>query len=173
MPTAGKQWHHIILNTRGSWLHGDPRGFRSRRHRKHSSGDYKSPPPTGEHAGLHRLIKSQSRAAIRLPRDLWPTIGQAIITKATSQNHRLLVLSVDVHHAHLLVELPTDRRSVKRIVGSWKQRASHAVRNRLPGEIWSKSCDPIRVRDREHQQRVYRYVLEHVEQGAWVWSYRG
>ncbi len=55
MPTPGKCWWHNILSTHGSWLPGNPRGFRSRNHRIHSSGDYKNPPPLGEHAGLHRL----------------------------------------------------------------------------------------------------------------------
>ncbi|HEX3314753.1 MAG TPA: hypothetical protein VHR72_07680 [Gemmataceae bacterium] len=31
------------LSTYGSWLPGNPRGFRSRKHRIHSSGDYKNP----------------------------------------------------------------------------------------------------------------------------------
>jgi len=171
MPTSGKVWQHIIINTRGSWLPGDPRGFRSRNHRKHSDGDYKHPPPVGQHAGLIRHIRSNSRPPVHLPNDLWAAIGQAILEKIASQDHRLLALSVDTHHVHLLVELPTDRRVIKRIVGTWKQRASHAVRDRLPGEIWSKSCDPIHIGERAHQVSVYRYILAHAERGAWVWSY--
>ncbi|QNN22362.1 hypothetical protein HED60_08775 [Planctomycetales bacterium ZRK34] len=173
MPTSGKQWHHIIIiNTRGSWLTGDPRGFHSRNHRKHSDGDYKAPPPPGQHLGLYRVIKSNSRDAIALPRDLWATIGRTMLDKLTSQDHRALAICVDAHHVHLLVELPSDRRRVKRLVGTWKQRASHAVRDRLPGEIWSKSCDPIPVRDVQHHRRVYRYILNHAKRGAWTWSFR-
>jgi hypothetical protein len=45
-------WRHVIISTRRSWLHGDAREFRSRRHRIHSLGDYRNIPPAGEHAGL-------------------------------------------------------------------------------------------------------------------------
>jgi hypothetical protein len=40
-------WFHVILTTYGAWLPGDPRGFRTRHHRDHVDGDYKSPPPVG------------------------------------------------------------------------------------------------------------------------------
>ena len=172
MPTPGKAWQHIIFNTRGSWLTGDPRGFRSRNHRKHSNGDYKSPPPAGQHAGLYRVVKANSRDAVKLPQSLWPAIGQAVVGKCDEQGHRVLVIAVDTMHVHLLVELPSDRKSTKQIVGTWKQKASHAVREQLPGSIWSKSCDPIMVRDEMHHRRVYDYILNHAKHGAWVWSYQ-
>jgi len=57
------KWIHAYWSTFGVWLPGDPRGFRSRGHRIHSSGNYKDPPPTGEHAGLwlhaRRMVKQQ------------------------------------------------------------------------------------------------------------------
>ena len=39
-------WYHVGSNTKGTWLTGDPRGFRSRHHREHVEGDYRrlSPP---------------------------------------------------------------------------------------------------------------------------------
>ncbi|MFI4860307.1 MAG: hypothetical protein ACIAXF_06450 [Phycisphaerales bacterium JB063] len=172
MPSPGKRWYHIIFNTRSSWLPGDPRGFRSRNHRKHSSGDYKHPPPDGQHAGLHRLIRGKAQPMVTLPADLFEPIGRTVVLKSQSQGHGLLALAVDRHHVHVLAELPDSRKQVKTIVGSWKQRASHAVRDRLPGEIWSKSCDPLLIKDIEHHQQVYRYIMGHAQQGAWVWSFR-
>ncbi len=35
---------HVMFSTRGHWLPVDPRGFRNRDHRIHSSGDYTHPP---------------------------------------------------------------------------------------------------------------------------------
>jgi len=172
MPTPGKAWHHIIFNTRSSWLTGDPRGFRSRNHRKHSDGDYKSPPPAGQHAGLHRMVREASRSAVKLPKQLWPVIGEAVLDKCVEQDHRVLVIAVDAMHVHLLVELPSDRKAIKQLVGSWKQKASHAVRDQLPGSIWSKSCDPILIKDRAHHVRAYRYIRDHAQQGAWVRTFK-
>ena len=48
MPRPNKCWWHVTLSTYGSWLPGDQRGFRSRKHKIHSSGDYKNPPPASE-----------------------------------------------------------------------------------------------------------------------------
>ena len=172
MPNPGKAWHHIIFNTRSSWLTGDPRGFRSRNRRKLSDGDYKSPPPPGQHAGLYRAVRENSSNVVKLPKPLWSVIGEAVLVKCGEQGHRLLVIAVDTLHVHLLVELPSNRKQVKQVVGSWKQKASHAVRHELPGSIWSKSCDPILIKDEQHHHRVYRYILDHEKQGAWVWSYK-
>ncbi|MEM6258245.1 MAG: hypothetical protein AAGI37_08025 [Planctomycetota bacterium] len=172
MPIPGKAWQHIIFNTRSSWLTGDPRGFRSRNHRKHSGGDYRTPPPTGQHAGLFRVVRDGSRPTVKLPKRLWACIGQAVLSKCDEQGHRVLVIAIDHLHVHVLVELPSDREKVKQIAGSWKQRASHAVRDELPGSIWSKSCDPVVISDESHHRRAYQYILDHAKQGAWVWSFR-
>lgn len=42
-------WYHIMGSTFGTWLPGDPKGFRTRHHREHVEGDYKNPPPKGTH----------------------------------------------------------------------------------------------------------------------------
>jgi hypothetical protein len=67
MPRPGHRWYHVTINTYGTWLPGDPRGFHSRGHRVHSSGDYREPPPEREHAGLHRWSKERSAASVSLP----------------------------------------------------------------------------------------------------------
>jgi hypothetical protein len=56
MPKPGMRWRHCVIGTHNSWLPGDPRGFRAIDHKIHSSGDYKNPPPEGEHSGLHRVL---------------------------------------------------------------------------------------------------------------------
>ena len=56
-------WYHMMASTRGSWLPGDPRGWRSRHGRERCDGDYKHPPPPGAHAA--RLARS--RALLKNP----------------------------------------------------------------------------------------------------------
>src|SRR5438552_18397295 len=65
-PMSGKKlvWRHVIISTHCSWLPGSKKGWRSRRHRRHSSGDYKSPPPPDEHHGL--LEHSQTISVQRI-----------------------------------------------------------------------------------------------------------
>ena len=172
MPTPGKCWYHIILNTHGSWLPGDPRGFRSKHHKRHSSGDYKHPPPRGEHVGLHRYAKDVSSQAVVIKQALRSVIGKAIYAKINEQHHKVLAMAVGSNHAHLLVELPNNRSQVKQIAGTWKQISSHKVREALPGQVWATGGDPIPIKDRGHQLRAYEYILNHRHEGAWVWSFK-
>ncbi len=172
MPAPGKQWWHLILSTRGSWLPGDPRGFRSRGHRIHSSGDYKHRPPAQEHAGLHWYQTTRASDVVQLPTPLRPRIGQAVLVKLDAMEARVLVVAVNGMHAHLLAELDADYEQAKCIVGRLKQRASHAVRDELPGQIWAGGSKPVLIRDRAHLTEAYNYILRHAEQGAWVWTFK-
>ena len=47
MATAWNRWYHVTCNTYGTWLRGDPRGWRERHHRRHVEGDYKHRPAPG------------------------------------------------------------------------------------------------------------------------------
>ncbi len=172
MPTPGQLWRHVVLGTLNSWLPGDPRGWRSRGHRKHSSGDYKRRPPEGEHDDIHRNSKRISGKPIVIPRPCRPVIGTKFIDKLAQYEQQLLCVSVGGMHVHLLVELPADLRETKRIIGQCKSAASHAVRDRLPGRVWGRDGGFDRVNDRAHQRNVYGYILKHAAEGAWVWSFR-
>src|SRR5687768_14540845 len=127
------RWRHVIINTRCSWLHGDERGFRSRGHRIHSSGDYKNPPPPREHDGLRTYHRERSGIPITVSRDLRDTVIRAFVEKVREMGLAVVVVSVGGRHTHALMELPDDMPQIRRIIGKCKQRASHAVRDALPG----------------------------------------
>ena len=169
MPQSGHLWYHVVLNTHRTWLPGDRRGFRSRDGHIHSSGDYRNPPPENEHAGFRNYHQHRSGEPVRIPRSLQAVICSKLVEKIHSQNYRVLAAAVDDCHAHLLVELPSDRRQIKKVVGLWKQAASHAVRDQMPGRVWAEDCDPVPIEDRPHQIRTYRYILGHASQGAVTW----
>src|SRR5690349_5207107 len=50
--SARDHWFHCTTHTYGTWLRGDPRGWRSRNHREHVDGDYKHPPSNGKYDPL-------------------------------------------------------------------------------------------------------------------------
>src|SRR5437870_1204489 len=106
MPQPGKQWWHVVISTYASWLPGEPRGFRSRGHKIHSSGDYKNPPPEGEHRGLHEYSKRISGDKVIIPKGLRPVAGRAILKRLAKLDQRILVLSISATHGHMLVEFP-------------------------------------------------------------------
>jgi len=173
MPPPGYSWWHLILNAHSTWLHGNPRGFRSRGHRIHSSGDYKQPPPRGEHARLHAFHTQRSATPTRLSRKLREQIGEALKRKLRKLGLNVLVISVGPTHAHVLLCLPDDVEQARQISAQLKQASSHAVRHAMPGRVWAAGGKPIRIRDRAHQLKVFRYILDHAQkEGAWVWSFR-
>ena len=172
MPAPGMLWRHVIINTHGTWLHGDRRGFRIRHHRIHSSGDYRNPPPRGEHARLHRYQKQKCPNEVTIPRDLRPVVGRSLLQFLQAKGYRVLCVSVGKVHAHAVVELPVDLRTVKRIVGEAKRWASYAVGASIPGALWSAGGEFVPVLDREHLKAAYEYDLYKQGPGAGSWSFK-
>jgi REP element-mobilizing transposase RayT len=170
MPRPGSRWRHVVISTHCSWLPGDPRGFRSKDHDIHSSGDYKKPPPKGQHAGLHRYAKRHSADAVTLPQHLREPVGKAILQELTKHQARILALAVAGMHVHMLIELPDDMTEIRRIIGRCKTAACRAVRRQMPGRLWANYGSYKPVDDPEYQHKVYQYILR--QRGAWIWSFK-
>ena len=172
MPSAGKKWRHVIINSKCSWLHGDPRGFRHRGHRLHSSGDYKNPPPPGEHLKLFGYQVGKSKPEIHFARELRRIVGKALKEDLDAKGHRVLAVAVGKVHTHFLVELPDNILKIRAIVGDAKRRSSRAVKEYLPGSVWAALGTYKPVKSRAHQKRAYNYILYDQGPGAWTWSFK-
>lgn len=164
--TDWRAWVHLTASTLGHWLPGDERGFRSRRHRLHSSGDYQNPPPLAEHAGLRRDAEARSKGAVRLDPAQRQIVVAALQTKLEEMGAQPRAIACDAVHCHALVCCAGD---AKVMFGRAKQAASHALREQIPGKVWGRSSHPTRIRDEWHYQRVVAYIKAHAEQGAAVW----
>lgn len=73
-------WYHCMGNTYGTWLPGDPRGFRTRHHREHVEGDYRDPPPKGQYD--QRFTQSKqllTRQPVHLSKELRPRVRDELI----------------------------------------------------------------------------------------------
>lgn len=182
-------WCHCMANTYGTWLPGDPRGFRTRKHREHVEGDYKSPPPEGVYEDRHRVAKERmSRDAVILPPEA-RALAVESIRCALIDFHKIEVIAIAVSgmHLHLLAHFPPAQRPTDSIRGL---RATDPVRHfvgiankesakRLveagqasPGGVWARKGKIVRVRDRQHQVNTFRYILRHADDGAAIWSFR-
>jgi REP element-mobilizing transposase RayT len=166
------RWYHVIWNTLGSWLPGDPRGFRNRDHRIHSSGDYKNPPPKGEHEDLLRYNNKRSRPVVKLPPNVRERIADAVAEFFKRRDCRVLAIAVGQAHVHVLVEMVDDYDEAKSIVGKCKLIVSGSIRDRIPGSIWSRGADVNPVETREYQVEVFGYISERQEAGSWVWDFQ-
>ena len=161
-------WKHVICNTLCSWLPGDPRGFRNRQHRIHSSGDYKTPPPTGEHAGLYNHNANRSGERVDIADILRRRIAETFAENLQTQGFTVSIASVSQTHLHALVRLPLDRRQTKRIVGDAKRVASRSVKSEMPGRVWSEGGTYKPVRNVGHYNAAYEYIRTRQEEGAYV-----
>jgi REP element-mobilizing transposase RayT len=162
-----------MLGTRGSWLPGDPRGFRNSEHRIHSSGDYKHPPPEGEHAPLHTYFKQRATPEVVLTPALRAIVGDGMLQSIRRHNDRCLAIAVGKTHTHLLVECVNARDAIKRLTSRLKQASSRATAEQVPGRIWARGATYIPIDEQAHQQAVFRYILNHApKEHAWVWNFR-
>ncbi len=164
------RWYHITFGTHNSWLPGDARGFRSRDHDIHSTGDHRHPPPPLEHEALRMYQRDKTTPAITLDEQARTQIGLSIISHFQLLRQRLLALAVASWHVHLLARMSADSCVVKSDIGRIKRTASLAVNETLPGRVWARGCGLAPIRDEAHQRHAYHYILAHRLEKAWVWS---
>jgi hypothetical protein len=72
---------------------------------------------------------------------------------------------------HVLAKLPPTE-TPRHWMGLARKNATFAAHARgWQGNVWAKRGKEILIRDRRHQLAVYRYILRHASQGAWVWDW--
>jgi hypothetical protein len=167
-----KVWQHVILGSRCSCLLGDPRGFRDRHHRLHSSGDYKHRPAANEHAQVRRYYNKRAGKPVNFSLRLRILILREFVQKMRKLGHDIIAAAIAKRHLHALTELPNEYIAMKCEIGKAKQKASHAVRQLLPGTIWAAGGEFKRIEDRDHLHNTYVYIRERQEPGTVVWSHR-
>ena len=167
------RWFHCTSHTYGAWLYGDDRGFRTRHHREHVEGDYKNPPPPGtyddELASSKRLMKQE---AVILSPDWRPIFGMALRDKLLLIGAQVLCVSMGRTHAHILAKMPPG--PVPRDwVGRAKKHSNFIGKDHgWTGKLRAVRGKVIPINDRGHQLNTFQYILDHVEEGAWVWDFR-
>ena len=166
-------WIHFVETVYGAWLYGDARGFRTRQHREHVEGDYKDPPPPCTHeAKRRRSMESLKQPPVVLAPAWRPIIGAAVRDRLTDQGAFVLCLSQGGQHLHLLGKLPISSDAHVCMGLAKKHAAFEAKAQGWRGKPWAKRGKEVRVRNRAHQLNVYRYILDHVKEGAWVWAWK-
>ncbi|HYH69610.1 MAG TPA: hypothetical protein VD866_33245 [Urbifossiella sp.] len=167
------KWFHLTSHTYGAWLPGDPRGFRTRHHREHVEGDYKSPPPPGTYTD--RLARSR-RLLVQEPVVLapeWrPVIGEAVREKLCRLGAEILSVAIGATHLHVQARMPPGPVP-KAWLGRAKKHAHFVVADvGWVGKLWAVGGKANPIRDRRHQVNTFHYILGHVGEGAWVWDFR-
>lgn len=165
------KWFHVTFATYGSWLPGDPRGFRTKKHRYHVDGDYKSPPPGGKYDELHARNRTRlRRPPVTLSHAQRQVAGAALLEMLRTQAATVVVVGVGGQHVHVVAKLPAD--AAKLMIGRAKKHAWFVLRAKgHVGRAWAAGCRALPVRDRAHQLEAIKYVKKHRAKGAWVWTW--
>jgi len=171
-PPAWNDWYHVTVHVYGSWLRGDPRGWRARHHRELCEGDYKHRPPQGKYDALYELSKAlMKRDPVRIATALRQFIANAVAARFIFDGIQVLIVSLDAKHLHILAKFPDHHPT--HWVGLAKKHASHLVRQEglrtEEGGLWAKRCGVKLINDRQHQLNTFEYILDHTKEGAQVW----
>ena len=165
-------WYHVDGHTYGTWVPGDPRGWREKRHKKHVEGDYLNPPLPGTGDALHAYSHEQLKhTPVHLTPDQREAAGKALVEMLVHQDIELIVLSLDAIHYHLLGRFGDGQ--VRQRVGRAKKHAYFRLREQWPVQkVWQRLSNVTPITDRAHQLNVFDYIQRHKDRGAWAWTYR-
>jgi hypothetical protein len=169
---AWNDWYHVMGHTYGTWLPGDPKGFRTRHHREHVEGDYRNPPPKGKYDGLHEAAK---RAMKREPVFLDPEQRQRALEEMVAsfqrRNMGLEAFAVGAIHFHGLLQCRD--HYPKWWIGVAKKESSHYCKQtgHAPvGGLWATGTKSLPIEGPVHFVFSKGYILDHVKKGAAIWE---
>src|SRR5947207_15274613 len=116
-----KDWYHCTAHTYGTWLRGDPRGWRSRHHREHVEGDYTIPPPKGTYDELFKKSKDvMNRDPVKIDQDeICRFVLKCMLDRLQEFKILVAIGCFDGIHAHVLAQYP--QHNPKIVIGIAKQ----------------------------------------------------
>ena len=172
-------WYHCTAHTYGTWLRGDPRGWRARHHREHVDGDYKNPPPAGMYSRLHAYSKSlMKREKVEIDDEaIIEFILRSVVERFEERKIKLRIAAFDGVHLHALIQCPDNNPKIE--VGIAKQYSTAqlkahglAVGLKLKqGQgIWAKNNAPRPIESYHHYTKAADYIRDHRQQGATVYE---
>ena len=105
---------------------------------------------------------------VTLPKSLRPVVGAALRDRLNGLGGMVACLAVGGRHVHVLARLPTGR--AKEFRSAAKRHAWFMARDAgWKEKLWGKRGKIVPIKHRRHQLNVFRYIIEHAKQGAWVW----
>lgn len=174
MGAPWNDWYHCNGNTYGTWLRGDPRGWRARHHREHCEGDYKNPPAPGSFDKLlsrsHSLLK---REPVRLSPEARIVACRVFAESLHERGIEIVVVAIDDHHFHVLARFPDHQP--RRWIGLAKSKSARALSDAglaLPGGVWAVRFKVTPINDRAHQVQAAKYIQSHARRGAAVVTWK-
>jgi hypothetical protein len=183
MGAPWNDWYHCTAHTFGTWLRGDPRGWRSRHHREHVEGDYKHRPPKGKYDQLHEYSKSlMKRDPVRVNHvELIDFILTKMLERLVEFHVPIAIGAFDGIHAHFLIRCRDHKPRI--VLGIAKQYATAQLKadpkahsfavglgiNLKLGEgLWGRGSHSTPIERAQHFDSTFDYIAAHALRGAVV-----
>ena len=172
-----RDWYHCIVGTYGQWLPGDMRGWCERDHHEHVPGR-RSRPPVRTPFNNARLAHSQEImrwSAYRISAENREIIGGLLVEGFGLQHIGVVALAVCEKNFHALIQI--SNHACKRALGAAKRHVTFRfapIVDPVEGRhqpIWERGSLAKPIKDRAHGFSVYKYILAHRNEGAWIWSF--
>ena len=174
-PIGGKHWL-VTINTYGTWLPGDPRGFQTRHGREHV------PPPTrfakpgeptynaSEYEGLYQHARRISGDAMLFDSPMQQRVLACLVEHVAQLDIVPRVLSLGSWHAHLVAQF--GRLKIRKTMGWLKGRATNMLRREgWTRSVWAGGCDRRSKASPEALRNAIQYVRDHAKKGALVYEW--
>jgi hypothetical protein len=177
--SAWNAWYHCTAQTYGTWLRGDPRGWRTRHHREHVEGDYRHRPEKGSFEQLQAMSRRlMKRDPFKLAIEFRQLLVDTVARELESFECSVVIVSMDAVHMHLLAKFPD--QNPRKWVAIAKKRSTQALKAHCSavgfelglevGEgIWGKRSKAIPIESRSHQLAVIPYIARHADKGGALW----
>lgn len=105
-----------------------------------------------------------------IPLNLRSVVGSALVERLFEIEAFVLRAAISGKHLLLLTKLPFGK--AREWSGIAKRHAWFMLLEYgWKGKLWGKRGKEVPVKSREHQLRMYHYIGEHEQQGAWVWTW--
>ena len=179
---AWNGWYHCTGSTYGTWLRGEERGWRSRRHHEHCDRDYKQPPPKGKH---QRELEESKRLMKRKRVVLTPAQREfacrEFVKALEERDVEVGEFCVGAKHWHgrLRFRDPVKHRGQNRdanlLIGQAKGKCAREMsRARMiaPGGVWAARSRVRPIKNQFHNANVSKYIPDHAKKGAAVYVAR-
>jgi|SRR5580700_3082578 hypothetical protein len=172
-------WWLITWGTYGSWLPGDPRGFRTWRRREYV------PPPYGRaesgeatydpsaYAQRNEVARNRLTSnPVSLKLAERRQACSALVAEIATLRIVPAILAVATHHAHFISQF--GELEIRPTIGRIKAAATRSFNEASFGlsSVWAKGCHMESLKSEDDFLTAYRYVEQHRMEGAVIqkWS---
>ena len=170
-----RKWWLVSWSTYGTWLPGDPRGYRTWRGKRHVPPPkrYAAPGEATYEPAPHRELlalarKSMNEEPVFLSPDERRTAAEAMREEFELIPVEPSILAVAEWHVHVLVRV--GGYPLRTAAGRLRAAATRLLHIRgTPGrKVWCQGCDLESKNDDSAIETAFRYVERHDAQGACV-----